>query len=147
MSPFLDIGRNTQLSFESYYCHLHLASIYINEVKFVSNFIIYWAAGRIFSRYDWALMEIPIIFINYSLLRSFGQKAKVKNWQCCLKRKPRAITFLSTAFGLRFRQDFRYQRSFSYLRFYLHLLGIFFLLIYALLVFCWSQKEITQHQA
>jgi hypothetical protein len=83
----------------------------------------YWAAERMFSRYDWALMEIPFVFINSSLLKRFWQKVKVKTWQCCLKRKPRVITFLSTSFGLRFRQDFRYQ-LFSYLLFYLHLLGI-----------------------
>lgn len=59
MSLFLDIGRKTRLSFERYYCHLHLSWKCIDEVKFVCDFPIYWAAEKIFSTYDWVLMEIP----------------------------------------------------------------------------------------
>jgi len=146
MSPFLDIGRKTQLSFERYYCHLHLSSIYtykymINDVKFVCDIMIYWAAEKIVLRYDWALMEVPFVFINFSLLKCFWQKAEVKNWQCCLKRKPRAITFLSTFFGFCFRQDILYQHYFSYLLFYLHLLGIFYSHLHVICILLISERN------
>jgi len=93
----------------------HVIIIHINTVRFVCKTIIHWTTEGILSR--WAFLERLWVGTDvcqlcfYQILppakkkkNSLTRKAKVKNWQCCLKRRPREVSiyvfpFASTSGG------------------------------------------------